>query len=76
MYKGHWILQKFFDFAVRELVLGYTSAIHIADRAAKMDVFKSLCLPSDVADHIVQWLEEHDSVFEQIGVDPKALELI
>ena len=68
-------LIKAFDFAVRELIFGYTFDSSSADEARKHEVFKSLNLPDDVAKHIVSWLEEHGPILEKLGVDKKAFAL-
>eukprot|EP00973_Karenia_brevis_P048822 6773256-Karenia_brevis.AAC.1 len=40
-----------------------------------MQIFEALNLPSNVASHIVTWLEDHGPILEELGVDKKAFEL-
>ena len=66
-------LVKAFDYAIRQLLFGFDEP---ATEAEKTATLVQLNLPTDVAAHIVSWLETNKSIFEQVGVDSKVGQLV
>ena len=67
-------LVKAFDYALRELLFGFSH--DCKTREQQENVFKLLNVPQDVASHVMDWNAAHGPILESIGVDCKARELM
>ena len=69
-------LSKAFDYAVREVVMGWMRGTGDCDYQARRDHLVRLGIPADVADEIAQWIDESGGLLKSCDVDDSVCALV